>query len=159
MPQTAPNPVPEGMNTVTTHLLFNGNCRQAIEFYEKTFDASVVGEIMDGPEGKTVMHALMKFGDTFIMMADGMPGSWEKGPADHTTASLFMYVNDCDAVYNKALAAGCRVEHPMMDAFWGDRMGNIVDPFGHAWGIASHRWDLTPEEMAKGYEEWMREMK
>ena len=159
MPVKVTNPVPEDMGTVTTHLLFNGNCRQAIEFYKKTFNASLVGEIMDGPGGKTVMHALIKIGNTPIMVADAMPGSWQKGPADHTTASLFMYVDDCDAVYNKALAGGCKVEHPMMDTFWGDRMGNIIDPFGHAWAIASHRWDLTPGEIAKGQEEWMKGMK
>jgi len=159
MPVKVTNPVPEDMGTVTTHLLFNGNCRQAIEFYKKTFNASLVGEIMDGPGGKTVMHALIRIGNTPIMVADAMPGSWQKGPADHTTASLFMYVDDCDAVYNKALAGGCKVEHAMMDTFWGDRMGNIIDPFGHAWAIASHRWDLTPEEIAKGQEEWMKGMK
>ena len=159
MPVKVTNPVPEDMGTVTTHLLFNGNCRQAIEFYKKTFNASLVGEIMDGPGGKTVMHALIRIGNTPIMVADAMPGSWQKGPADHTTASLFMYVDDCDAVYNKALAGGCKVEHPMMDTFWGDRMGNIIDPFGHAWAIASHRWDLTPGEIAKGQEEWMKGMK
>ncbi len=146
------------MNTVTTHLVFNGNCRQAIEFYKKVFGASLEGEIMDGPDGKTVMHALMRFGNTPMMMADAMPGSWQKGPTDHVTASLFMYVDDCDALYNKALSQGCTVEYPMMDTFWGDRLGNIRDPFGHAWGIATHKWEMTPEEMAKGQEEWLKGM-
>jgi PhnB protein len=159
MPVKALKPVPEGMNTVTTHLLFNGNCRQAIGFYKKTFDATLIGDIMDGPGGKTVMHALMKFGDTYLMMGDAMPGSGQKGPIDYATASFFMYVNDCDAVYNKALSEGCTVVYPMMDTFWGDRLGNIKDPFGHVWGIASHQWELTPEEMAGGQEEWMKGMR
>jgi uncharacterized glyoxalase superfamily protein PhnB len=156
MPQKAPKPVPEGMSTVTTQLLFNGNCRQAIDFYKKAFNASLVGDIYNGPDGKSVMHAMMKFGDTNIMMADAMPGSWQKGPKDHVTSSLFMYVNDCDAVCKQALAEGCTEIYPVMDTFWGDRWGNVRDLFGHDWGIATQKWVMTPEEMAKGQEEWMK---
>ena len=158
MPTKAPKPVPDGMNTVTTQLMFNGNCKQAIEFYKKAFNASLMGDIAYGPDGNSVMHALIKIGDTNLMMADSWPGTFTTGPNGQVTAYLFMYVEDCDAIYNQALSAGCTVLNEMMDAFWGDRMGNVKDPFGHCWGIASSKWILTKEEVARGQEEWMRSM-
>jgi PhnB protein len=149
-------PVPDGMNTVTTQLMFNGNCIQAIEFYKRAFNASLIGDIARGPDGKSVMHALIKIGDTNLMLADSWPGTFTTGPNGPVTAYLFMYVKDCDAIYKQALSAGCTVLNEMMDAFWGDRMGNIKDPFGHCWGIATHKWDLTPEEVARGQAEWAK---
>jgi uncharacterized glyoxalase superfamily protein PhnB len=144
------------MSTVTTQLFYNGNCKQAIDFYKKAFDATVVGNIAYAPDGNSVMHAMIRIGDTHLMMSDAFPESYESGPESHVNASLFMYVEDCDTVYVKAVEAGCRVIHEMMDAFWGDRMGNVKDPYGHYWGIASYKWILTPEEIAKGQEEWMK---
>ena len=155
MSTKAQKPVPEGMNTVTTQLFFSGNCKQAIEFYKKAFNATLVGNVAYGPDGKSVIHAMMKFGDTNIMLSDSMPGSKESGPKDFVTASLWMYVDDCDAIYKQALSSGCTVYHEMMDAFWGDRAGDVRDPYGHVWGIASQKYILTPEELAKGQEEWM----
>lgn len=152
----APKQVPDGMSTVTTQLFFNGNCRQAIDFYKRAFDASVVGNIAFAPDGNTVMHAMIRIGDTNLMMSDAFPEGFGAGPVKHVNASLFMYVDDCDAVYNQAVGEGCTVVHEMMDTFWGDRMGNIKDPFGHYWGIASYKWILTPEEIAKGQEDWMK---
>lgn len=144
------------MSTVTTQLFFNGNCRQAIDFYKKAFNAIVVGNIAFTPDNRTVMHAMMKFGDTNLMMSDAFPEGFGKGPNDNVNASFFMYVDDCDAVFNQAVSAGCTVIHEMMDAFWGDRMGNVKDPFGHYWGIASYKWILSPEEIARGQEEFMK---
>jgi PhnB protein len=158
MPTKAPKPVPDGMNTVTTQLMFNGNCKQAIEFYKKAFNASLMGDVAYGPDGKSIMHAMIKIGDTNLMMADSWPGTFTTGPGDQVTAYFFIYVEDCDALYNQALTAGCTVLNEMMDAFWGDRMGNVKDPFGHCWGIASAKWTLTKEEVARGQEEWMRSM-
>jgi PhnB protein len=92
------------------------------------------------------------------MVADGMPGSYAAGPKDHVTASLFFYVDDCDVVYSKALTEGCTVIYEMMDAFWGDRMGTVKDPYGHVWAIASQKWILSREETAKNQEEWLKSM-
>lgn len=155
MPVKAPKPVPEGMSTLTSQLFYNGNCKEAIEFYKKAFNATLIGNIAFAQDGR-VMHAMLRIGDTNLMMADYFS---EKPDADpkQDSASLFMYVDNCDAVYNKAVSAGCDVIHEMMDAFWGDRIGNIRDPFGHNWAIASYKWIYTPEEIAKGQEEWMTE--
>jgi PhnB protein len=156
MPVKAQNPVPEGMNTVTTQLFYNGNCKQAIEFYKKAFNASLVGNISYGPDGYSVMHAMLKIGDTNLMLSDALSESFGKGPNSHVNAMLFIYVEDCDAVFNQAVSEGCTVINEMMDAFWGDRIGNVKDPYGHYWGIASYQWQLTPEEIASGQEEWMK---
>ena len=158
MPVKAQKPVPEGMSTVTTHLIFQGNCAKAIEFYKRAFDASLSGDIAYGPDGKSVMHSMIRIGDTNLMMADAPPNGYLGGPGGQVPVYMLMYVNDCDAVYNKAVSAGCTVLSEMMDAFWGDRMGNIRDPFGHCWGIASHKWVLTPEELARGQEEWVKSL-
>lgn len=151
-------PVPEGMNTVTTELWFNGNCNEAVNFYKKAFNAAVAGDIAYGPDGKSVMHAMIRIGDSNIMMADAWPGGWEKGPIDGITAGIFLYVDDCDALYHQSVNAGCKVMSEMMDAFWGDRMGKVKDPYGHSWGIASCKWEMTPEEIQKGQEEWLKSM-
>jgi uncharacterized glyoxalase superfamily protein PhnB len=156
MPVKARKPVPEGMNSVTTQLFYNGNCKQAIEFYKKALNASLIGNIAYGPDGNSVMHAMIKIGDTNLMLSDAMSGSFAMGPSEQVSAMLFIYVEDCDAVFNHAVSEGCTVINEMMDAFWGDRMGNVKDPYGHYWGIASYKWQLTPEEIARGQEEWMK---
>jgi uncharacterized glyoxalase superfamily protein PhnB len=159
MVKPAPRPVPEGMNTLTTVLCYNGNCRQAIEFYQKAFGAELVGQIAPTPDGKGIWHAMLKLGNSHIMLADAMPGQWEKGPKDFATASLFMYVEDCDSVFKRATNAGCKVIMPIMDMFWGDRMGKLKDPYGHGWVIATYKYVFTPEEMQKGQEEWLKSLK
>ena len=139
MPQKASKPVPEGMHTITTHLWFNGNCKEAIEFYQKAFGAELAAPPVPSPDGKIIMHAMLRLGDSNIMMADPFPESWEQGPKESASAGMWVYVDDCDALYNKAIEAGCEVIYPMMDAFWGDRMGKVEDPYGHCWAIASHK--------------------
>lgn len=158
MPQPASQPIPAGMHTLTPHMWFAGNCGEAIEFYQKAFGAELMAPAVPGPEGHGVMHAMMKVGTSQIMMADAWPGSWEQPPADSTSISLFVYVEDCDALYQQAVDAGCEVTCGMIDAFWGDRLGSVKDPFGHSWSIATHKQDLTPEEILQGQEEWMRSM-
>jgi PhnB protein len=155
MPQKAPSPVPEGMHTLTTHLWFNGNASEAVEFYQKAFGAELAAPVATGPGGKGVMHAMLKIGDSHIMMADAWPGNWEKGPESAATAGLWIYVKDCDALFARATEAGCEPIMPAMDAFWGDRMGKVKDPFGHCWAIATHQWVLTPEEIEQRHQEWM----
>ena len=117
MPTKAPKPVPDGMNTVTTQLMFNGNCKQAIDFYKKAFNASLVGDVAYGPDGNSIMHALIKIGDTNLMMADSWPGTFTTDPNGPVTAFLFMYVENCDVIYNQAISAGCSVLNEMKDAF------------------------------------------
>jgi len=159
MPKPAPRPVPEGMHTITTQLWYAGNCAQAIDFYQKAFGAEIVGGVAKGPDGNSIMHAMLKLGDSHIMMADAWPGSWEKAPQGSATAGLFVYVEDCDRLFDRATKAGCETIFPMADMFWGDRMGKVKDPYGHCWGIASHRWELTPDEIRKGQDEWLKSMK
>jgi len=159
MPEPAPSPVPEGMHTITTYLWFNGNCNEAIDFYQQAFGAQLVGPPVVAPDGKAILHAMMKIGDSHIMMSDAFPGNWEQGPRQSATAGMFLYVDDCDAFYNQAVAAGCEVLEEMMDAFWGDRMGKVKDPFGHCWAIASHKWVFTPKEMEQRQQEWLTDSK
>jgi uncharacterized glyoxalase superfamily protein PhnB len=147
------------MNTLTTHLWFNDNCAEAVEFYQKAFGAELVSPVVPGPEGKGVMHAQLKLGNSHVMMADAWPGSWEVGPSGSATAGLFVYVDDCDKLFHRAIEAGCETIFPLADMFWGDRMGKVKDPFGHCWGIATHKWIYTPEEMKRGQDEWLKSLK
>jgi uncharacterized glyoxalase superfamily protein PhnB len=147
------------MNTITTQLWFGGDCAEAIEFYQKAFAAELVGDVARGPGGGGVMHAMLKIGNAHIMLADAWPGAWEQAPQDSATAGLFLYVDDCDRVFERATKAGCEVIFPMADMFWGDRMGKLKDPYGHCWAVATHRWDLTPEEVEQGQKEWLTSMR
>lgn len=147
MATKAASHIPEGMRTITTSLWFDGRCREAIETYARVLGFSLRGEIVPSPDGKHVWHALAALGDSNVMMADAQPGSFERGPKDGTTASLWLYVEDCDALMRRAVDAGWEVVMPMMDAFWGDRFGKVKDPFGHVWAIATFKEVLTPEEM------------
>lgn len=158
MPEKAPQPVPDGMHTVTVHLWFDGNCKDAIDFYQKAFDAELAGPPVPTPDGNGIMHAMLKLGDSNIMMADANPEQWEQGPKRSATAGMWCYVNDCDALFNRAVEAGCEVVYPLMDAFWGDRNGKVKDPFGHCWGFASHKWILTEEEMQERMQEWLKSL-
>jgi uncharacterized glyoxalase superfamily protein PhnB len=160
MAQKAPRAVPEGMHTLTSSLYFNGNCKDAIAFYQKAFGAELHSPPALAPDGKSIWHALLKLGDSQIMMNDIMPGGGvERGPEGSTTVGLYLYVDDCDLLYQRAVAAGCQVLMPMADMFWGDRMGKLKDPFGHVWTIASLKWIYSPEEMKKGMDEAIKQMK
>jgi len=158
MPKNAPKHIPDGMNTVTTHFWFNGNCKEAIEFYKKALGADSLFPSVESPDGKSILHAMLKLGDSNLMLADAWPGQWEQGPKDNATTGIFLYVEDCDALYNQAIDAGCKVVDEMMDAFWGDRMGKVKDPFGHCWAIATHKLILTPEEMEERQKEWFKNL-
>jgi uncharacterized glyoxalase superfamily protein PhnB len=130
----------------------------AIEFYKKAFSAEEVCR-MPGPDGKSVMHAELKIGNSMIMLADEMPNAegW-RSPSnlDGTSVTLSLYVEDCDKVFQQALSAGAKVCMPPMDTFWGDRYGKVTDPFGHEWGIATHKEDLTPEQIGQRAAEWFK---
>jgi PhnB protein len=159
MAKKAAQKVPAGMHTLTPNLFFNGNCKEALEFYKKAFNAEVQGKIFYSPDGKTVWHAMLKIGDSNIMCADAMEGSPNQAPKDTTTVSLMIYVEDCDAWFKRAIDAGGEVIMEMEDMFWGDRMGNFKDPFGHTWNIGSAIWEYTPEEMKKNQDEFVSRTK
>jgi len=151
--------VPAGFTAVTPHLVVRDAAR-AIDFYGKAFGALEVCR-MPGPGGQGVIHAEVTIHGSRLMLGDEMPMmEYWLSPHAHsgTTVALHLYVEDCDAVFERAVAAGCQVVFPCMDTFWGDRYGRVRDPFGHEWGIATHIADLTPEEIARGQEEFFRQM-
>jgi PhnB protein len=153
----ATKPIPEGYHTLSTYLAVD-DAAGAIEYYAKAFGAKELGR-MDAPGGK-VGHAEMQLGDSRIMLADAFPQSSTRPPKElgGTSASLFMYVEDVDAVVKQAVDAGATVTMEVADQFWGDRFGTITDPFGHVWSIATHIEDVPPDEMAERSRKAMAEM-
>ncbi len=152
-------PIPEGFRTVTPHMVVK-DAGGAIEFYKKAFGAEEVMR-MPGPGGQGVMHAELKIGDSMVMLCDEFPqaGHWRAPESlKGTTVTLALYVEDVDKAFQRAVDAGATVSMPVMDTFWGDRYGKVTDPFGHEWGLATHKLDLTPEEIAKGAEEFFKNM-
>jgi len=139
-------PVPDGYHTVTPYLIVNG-AAAAIDFYKKAFGAEELFR-MPTPAGK-VGHAEIQIGDSHVMLADEFPEMGAKGPVSFggSPVHLLLYVNDCDAMFRRAVEAGGKVKRPLKDQFYGDRSGSIEDPFGHDWTIATHKEDLSPEEM------------
>lgn len=149
--------VPEGFTTVTAQLTLD-NCQAAIEWYKQALGAEVLGNISKGPDGK-IMHALLKIGTSHLMVNDAVMGN--KGPKalGGSPASLWLYVNDCDAAHKRAMAAGGAKENmPPMDQFWGDRMSSITDPHGYQWAFATHKEDLSPQEIEKRGKEFFAKM-
>jgi len=141
----ATSPIPDGFHTVTVHLSVNGAAAYS-EFLQRAFGAVEIGR-SPGPGGK-LMHVQMKIGDSTVMFADdfsqefGMPPLAEGRLPLH----LHIYVPDVDALWAKAVAAGCKVEMPLGDQFWGDRYGHLRDPFGFMWALATRKEDLTQAE-------------
>ena len=146
---TSVKPIPEGMHSVTPHLVCDG-AAAAIEFYKKAFGAVEVAR-MPGPDGR-LMHAAVRIGDSTVMLVDEWPEMGAVGPnkLNGTPVTIHLYVNDADALFAQAVAAGAEAKMPVQEMFWGDRYGQVKDPFGHAWSIATHVKDLTPEEMYAG---------
>jgi PhnB protein len=144
----AAKPIPEGYHTVSPYLAVDDAAR-AIEYYTQAFGAREVVR-MDAPGGK-IGHAELEIGDSRIMLSDPFPQSSTRPPRElsGTSASVFMYVEDVDAVVKRAVDAGATVTMEVADQFWGDRFGSITDPFGHSWSIATHVEDVPPEEMAE----------
>ena len=141
--------VPDGYHTLTPHLVVKG-ASQAIEFYKKAFDAEEISRV-PGPEGESLMHAELKIGDSRLFLVDEFPEMDCRGPQSigGTPVTIHVYVEDVDAAFSKAVTAGAQVRMPLADMFWGDRYGVLADPFGHAWSLASHKEDLTPEEISE----------
>ena len=142
-------PVPAGYHTVTPYLTVL-DAAQAIDFYGRAFGAREK-QRMPGPGGK-IMHAELQIGDSVVMLSDefpGMSGSRSPQSLGGTSGYLFLYVPDVDAMFRRAVDAGAKVGMPLTDMFWGDRFGKILDPFGHTWGLATHKEDVSPEEMGR----------
>ena len=144
----AAKPIPEGYHSLTTYLAVE-NAAEAIEFYKRAFGAQECLR-MPGPDG-SIGHAELDIGDSKLMLSDPFPQSTVRPPGEvgGTTASVFMYVEDVDAVVKQAVDAGATVTMEVADQFWGDRFGTVSDPFGHVWSIATHVEDLTPEQIAE----------
>lgn len=139
-------PVPEGMHTVTPHLTCAG-AAAAIEFYKRAFQAVEVAR-MAGPDGK-LMHAMVRIGDSAVMLVDEFPDYGAIGPKTlkGSPVTIHLYVDDVDAFVGRAVDAGAKITMPLADMFWGDRYCQFEDPFGHHWSAATHIRDMSPEEM------------
>jgi PhnB protein len=149
--------IPKGYHTITPYMTVRDAAR-AIEFYKQAFGAKERG-VMKGPDGK-VMHAELVIGDSIIMLADEFPefGSLSPQSTGGSGTGLHIYIEDVDSAFDRAVKAGATVEMPVADMFWGDRYGKLGDPFGHKWSIATHKADLSVEEMKKGMDETMAKM-
>jgi PhnB protein len=141
-------PIPEGYHTVSPYLAVD-DAAEAIDYYKRAFGAKETVR-MEAPGGK-IGHAELEIGDSHVMLSDPFPQASTKPPKElgGTSASVFMYVEDVDAVVKQAVDAGATVTMEVADQFWGDRFGSITDPFGHSWSIATHVEDVSPEEMAE----------
>jgi len=157
---TKVNPIPRGLHTITPQLAVD-NAAKAIDFYKKAFGAEELSREM-GP-GNKIMHAELKIGDSMLYLADEFPEMGDCGTKSPKKLScvpslLHFYFTDVDASFAKAVAAGATVKMPVMDMFWGDRYGQLEDPFGHRWSMATHKEDLTPAQIAERQKEFMAKM-
>lgn len=150
--------IPEGYHAVTPGLTVR-NGAQAIEFYKRAFGAQEIMRMM-GPDGKHLMHAELQIGDSRIMLSDESPEMNCRAPASvgGVTSSLYVYVPNVDEAFKRAVGAGAKVVMPVTDMFWGDRFGQVEDPSGHRWGLATHTRDLSPAEIEQGQKEFLASM-
>ena len=149
--------IPEGYHSVTPSLTFKDS-QKALDFYKKAFGAKVL-DTFPNLTGKGLMHAVFQIGDSLIMMGDEMGEKCKSAETmGGSPVSLFIYVSDADAAFKQAVAAGCTVTLPMSDMFWGDRAGNVQDPFGYQWMIATHTKDLNKDEIRKNAESFFAQM-
>ena len=138
--------LPRGLHSLTPHLVITGGAAKYLDFLTKAFGATLISTA-PGPGGK-LMHAEVKIGDSVLMFADHFPEMGSQPIAQgNWPLVLSLYVPDSDAAWAKALAAGCTVKFPLQDQFWGDRYGQVQDPFGFSWAIATHTEDLTADEI------------
>ena len=147
-PSTKVQPIPKGYEGATPYLIIK-DAAKALDFYKKAFGATEIMRI-PAPGGK-IGHAEVKIENAIIMLADESPEMNHRSPQSlgGTPVSIMIYVEDCDAVFKQAIAAGGTELKPLRDQFYGDRSGALTDPFGHIWGIATHKEDVTPEEINK----------
>ena len=152
--------IPDGYHTVTPSFTVKDS-QIAIEFYKKAFGAKVL-VLFPNPSGHGIMHATIQIGTSILMMGDEMPGAENCAKSAETLGSspisLYVYVPDVDTAFQQTVAAGGTVTMPVADMFWGDRVGQIRDPFGYLWMIATHTHDLTNEQIRKGAEAFFAQM-
>ncbi len=139
--------IPQGLHTLTPHLVVRGGAA-AIDFYKNAFGATEIARHV-GPDGRSLMHARLRIGDSALFLADEFPQCASPQTLGGSPVTLALYVEDCDAVFNRAIAAGATVRMPLADMFWGDRYGCLIDPFGHVWSIATHKEDVSAEELVR----------
>ena len=150
-------PIPDGMSGVTAHLTVKGAAR-AIEYYKKAFGATEVSR-HEMPDG-SIMHAAIRIGGGVVFLNDEYKdmGCISPQSLGGTPVYLMLYVNDVDETFKRAVDAGAEVKMPVGDQFWGDRYGMLADPFGHCWEIATHKEDLSKEELDRRGREAMSQM-
>lgn len=151
--------IPPGYHTVTPSLVVRGG-KRALEFYKQALGAKELGA-MYMPDGQTLMHAEIQIGDSRIMLGDESEAMGARSPQllGGTPVSLNIYTEDCDALFKRALGAGATSTMEPTDMFWGDRYAKVTDPFGHSWGILTHKEDVSEAEMGRRAQEWMSSMK
>lgn len=149
--------MPEGFHTITPHLVIR-DAAKAVEFYKRAFGAEVRG-IHYTPDGK-IMNADLKIGDSILLVAEEFPAMKVLSPQSlgGSSVTIHIYAEDVDAKFNQAVSAGATVVMPLMDMFWGDRYGQLADPFGHRWSLATHIEDLTSDEIQKRGQAVLAEM-
>ena len=145
-------PIPDGYHTVTPYLIIR-DAAKAMDFYKNAFKA-VETFRMDGPDGK-IAHAEIRIGDSIIMLSDEHPQMGYNSPQSlgGSPAGIVLYVEDCDAVFNRAIEAGGIVKDSVTDKFYGDRSGSLADPFGHIWHVTTHKEDVSPQELDRRLKE------
>lgn len=150
-------PIPDGFHTVTPHLIVS-DAAKAIDFYKKALGAQEKDKFLS-PDGQGVMHAELKVGDSIVMLgSERPPHCLSPKSRGGTSVSLNLYVDNADASFDRAVKAGCTVKMPMWDMFWGDRYGQVEDPFGHQWSFATHKQDLTKEQIAQNAKAFFAQM-
>ncbi len=144
------HPIPSGHHAITPHLVIKG-ASHAIEFYKKAFGAKELTRMPStDKDGVTkLMHGEVQIGDSRLFLSDEFPEWGVTGPGASSPVTIHLYVTDADAAFAQAVEAGAKVSMPLMDAFWGDRYGKLVDPFGHHWSISEHLEDLTPDQIGE----------
>jgi len=148
--------IPEGFHTVTPSIVCK-NAAKAIDFYKEVFQAKEINR-MTGPGG-SIGHAELQIGDSRLMLSDEFPGmATAPGPNTPASSYLFVYSENVDALFDRAVKAGPKVEMPLQNQFWGDRYGKIQDPFGHRWGLAQHVEEVAPAEMERRAAAWAAQM-
>ena len=146
------NAIPEGYNSITPHLVVN-NGIDAIEFYKRAFGAVVVYRY-NGPDDKSTIYVKLRIGDSPVLLSDEFPdteGMSCRSPKSigGSTVVIHIYTEDVDKLFNQAISAGATVITPLTDMFWGDRYGQLMDPYGHFWSIATHKEDLSDDEIRR----------
>ncbi|HEY0506244.1 MAG TPA: VOC family protein [Lysobacter sp.] len=147
--------IPEGYHSVTPYLIVD-NASKALDFYRDALDAEEVYRL---PMGDKIGHAEIRIGDCMLMLSDEWPDMDALGPKSRggATSSFVIYVPDVDKSFEHAVKAGAKVDRPVENQAWGDRMGTVVDPFGHKWSLATHVEDVSPEELKRRMDEWMKQ--